>query len=241
MSNTLVGLLTTRSHPLLPYFLDRLESQQGIDPVLIFDQKDFSTKDKQIFEERTRSGFPPRSVAPWLTRYRWTTVQNHNGQECQTFVKAHNIRLLVNAGTPRIIKRELIESVSIGVLNVHPGLLPKYRGASCCEWAIYNDDPVGVSAHFMDAGVDSGPIISTQELVIRKGQTYTEVRVALYHLAHEVRCTAIQAVLQQDLRPASLPPQLEAPVFKPIPDKLLEVVKRKLANGEYRHNPGSEE
>lgn len=229
-----VGLLTSRNHPLLPYFLDIMETIPDVEPVLIFDEKDFSAKDKRIFAERTEGAFPDRDIAPFLSRYRWATVPDHNGQECQIFVKRHALGLLMNAGTPRIIKPGLIETAAIGILNAHPGILPKYRGASCCEWAIYHDDPVGVTAHFMDAGIDSGPILFSRELPIRRGQTYIEVRVALYRLAHEVRVEAIRKTLEEEIAPDGLPSQPEVPVFRPISEDFLKVVKEKLASGEYR-------
>jgi hypothetical protein len=229
-----VGLLTSRGHPLLPYFLDHVEAFACVEPVLIFDAKDFSAKDAGIFQERTAGAFPPRDLGPYLERYPWIDVPNHNGPECCAYVRDNGVCLLVNAGTPRIIKPALLEA-AVGVLNAHPGILPKYRGASCCEWAIYNNDPVGVTAHFMDAGLDSGPILFSRELPVRKGQTYTEVRVALYRLAHVVRADAIRMIREQNLTPRDLSAQSDARAFRPILDELLNVVKARLANGEYVH------
>ncbi|MDA0746025.1 MAG: formyltransferase family protein [bacterium] len=230
-----VGLLTSRNHPLLPYFLDGLNLLSEVEPVLIFDEKDFSEKDIRIFFDRTQGVFPSRDLKPFLDRYRWTTVPNHNGRACCSFVRENGIGLLVNAGTPRIIKPDLLEAASIGVLNAHPGILPQYRGASCCEWAIYNNDPVGVTAHFMDAGIDSGPILFSRELLVTKGQSYTDVRIGLYCLAHEVRIEAIQMIFERGLTPDHLSPQPEASAFKPIPDQYLEVVKARLVENTYQH------
>lgn len=230
-----VGVLTVRPHPLLPYFLDELEALRHIETVLIFDEKDFSLKDVQIFRERTEGAFPARDLAPFLQRFPWVTVPDHNGQECRAIVTQQGIELLVNGGTPRRLTAKLIATPPFGVLNVHPGILPKYRGATCCEWAIYRNDPVGVTAHFMDGDLDSGPILFSRELPIAHGQRYVEVRVALYRLAFEVCVEAIRLILDRRLRPASLPTQPPAEVFKPIPDELLDVVKEKLLKGAYAH------
>lgn len=230
-----VGLLVCRNHPLLPYFLDRMENRPGVEPILIFDEKAFSSKDRRIFEERTAGAFPDRETSPFLKRYRWISVPDHNGEECRGFVRENRIGLLVNAGTPRRIRQELLEAAPIGILNVHSGILPKYRGATCCDWAIYHDEPVGVTAHFMNAGLDSGPILFSRELPVRKGQGYTEVHVALYRLEQEARVEAIRHILERNITSKDLSPQPEGKPFKPIPDDLLEVVKMKLATGEYRH------
>jgi methionyl-tRNA formyltransferase len=206
-----------------------------IEPVLIFDQKGFSASNVRIFQKRAQGKFPFKDLTPFLSRYPSVDVPDHNGVECVQFVRTQRIALLVNAGTPRIMKSALLGAISRGVLNVHPGILPKYRGSCCCEWAIYNDDPVGVTAHFMDEGLDSGPIILTRELTITQGQTYSDVRAALYRLAQEVCVQAVTAIFERDLTPSSLPPQPEASVFKPIPDELLEQVAAKLSRGEYRY------
>ena len=59
------------------------------------------------------------------------------------------IDLLVNAGTPRILKSNLLKAPSIGVINCHPGILPDFRGCTCVEWAIYLDQPIGNTVHLI--------------------------------------------------------------------------------------------
>lgn len=228
-----VGLLTTRHHPTLPYLLDRFETAPEIEPVLMFDAKDFSASDAAMFQDRTSGALPLRAPDTFETRYRTTTVPGHNHDDALAFVRETGLALLVNAGTPRRIGRPLIDSIPAGVLNVHPGILPKYRGATCCEWAIYHGDPVGVTAHFMDEGLDSGPILFSRVLKVAPGDRYRDVRVALYGLALDVSVEAVRLVVARGLRPASLPLQPPADVFKPIPDELLAEVKRKLSAGEY--------
>ena len=230
---TPVGLLSTRSHPTLPYLLDRLAAASGIEPVLILDEKDFSAKDAAIFAERTGGAFPRRAPEASVPRFRTASVGSHNGDDCLAFVRESKLALLVNAGTPRRIGRALIDATPAGVLNVHPGILPKYRGATCCEWAIYHGDRVGVTAHFMDEGLDSGPILFSRTLKVAPGDSYRDVRVGLYGLALDVVVEAVREIIARGLRASALPPQPLADVFKPIPDDLLAEVKRKLSAGEY--------
>jgi hypothetical protein len=231
-----VGVLSTPSHPLLPYFLEGLEKAGTVQPVLMLDAKNFTAKDQAIFDDRTGGAFPRRPLEPFLERHPWTMVPSHNAPECLEFCRASGVGVAINAGTPRRVGPELLGGLPGGIVNVHPGLLPKYRGASCCEWAIYHDDPVGVTAHFMDAGLDSGPIISRETLEIRRGQSYTDVRVALYELELETRVAVLQRVVAEGLRPGALPRQPDGPVFRPMPPDLLEIVRAKLADGQYRHD-----
>lgn len=224
-----VGLLTSRGHPLLPSILHQLSARGGVSPVLLYDAKGLGVADRARLEERTlgalRGDIPDSTPA--------FEVPDHNGPDLRSLLRTENISLLANAGTPRRIATALLAAAP--VVNAHPGLLPMYRGASCCEWAIYRDDPVGVSAHFMDEGLDSGPVILSRELEVRRGWSYEDVRIALYELLSVVLAEAIALVLARGLRPDTLPLQPPGEPLKPIPEELLAEVRAKLASGTYAH------
>lgn len=59
----------------------------------------------------------------------------------------------------RILPSSIIEGFSIGILNLHPGLLPFNAGLYNVEWAINQNFPQGVTAHLIDASVDAGKLI----------------------------------------------------------------------------------
>src|SRR6202049_149688 len=62
-----------------------------------------------------------------------------------------------------ILRTQLLEVPRLGVLNVHLGLLPEVRGMSSPEWSLLQNVPVGITIHFMDAGIDTGPILQKCE------------------------------------------------------------------------------
>lgn len=229
-----IGILTTRSHPLLPFLLDQMAALTQVRPILMFDRKDFTEKDRRIFQERTNGAFAARDTSALFRGHETVVVGDHNGADCLAYLRVRPLRLLLNGGTPRRLALPLLQATPQGVINVHPGLLPKYRGATCCEWAVYYDEPVGVTAHFMDEGLDSGPIIFSRELRVQKGEDYVAVRVALYRLALECCAEAVRLVLERKLTAAQLPSQPSGQPFKPIPPELLAEVKRKLLAGAYR-------
>ena len=77
---------------------------------------------------------------------------------------------------PRVISRP-----SLGCLNVHPSLLPKYRGPSPVASAILNDEAiVGVSIMLLDEGVDTGPILAQQEIPVYKNENCQELTRRLF-------------------------------------------------------------
>lgn len=58
-----------------------------------------------------------------------------------------------------ILSKDQIESFDLGVLNIHPSFLPLGRGSDPVIWSIINNDPSGVSIHWMDEGIDTGNVM----------------------------------------------------------------------------------
>jgi hypothetical protein len=63
-----------------------------------------------------------------------------------------------------ILRKPLLDVSRHGVLNIHLGLLPEIRGMSAPEWSLLNHVPSGITIHYMDAGIDTGPILQRFEL-----------------------------------------------------------------------------
>ncbi|HMZ90711.1 MAG TPA: formyl transferase [Pseudomonadales bacterium] len=61
-----------------------------------------------------------------------------------------------------LIRGPLLEAGRLGMVNLHGGLSPEYRGADCTFWALYNREPdkVGCTLHFINAGIDTGDLIA---------------------------------------------------------------------------------
>lgn len=85
-----------------------------------------------------------------------------------------------------IIDETVFTIPRIGTLNAHPGLLPEYKGLNVVEWALYYEDPVGVTLHFVDDGIDTGQIVRRRELVNAYELSLDEVRTRLYTLSGDL-------------------------------------------------------
>ena len=85
-------------------------------------------------------------------------VENHNDPACVDLIRSASIHLAV-LGDTRIIKESVIHECNLGIINVHPGLLPEIRGNNPYVWAILEGKAQGVTVHFIDKGVDTGPIL----------------------------------------------------------------------------------
>lgn len=91
----------------------------------------------------------------------YTEVQNIHQPEVLSEIQRLNPDLVLINGT-RILKKEWLLQVPVKLVNIHVGITPKYRGIHGGYWAIYQNDLAnfGVTLHFVDAGIDSGKIIS---------------------------------------------------------------------------------
>ena len=75
-----------------------------------------------------------------------------------------------------IFKSHILSIPKIGIINIHPSLLPKYRGGSPILWMSKNFDlKGGVTVHMMDIKEDTGPILAQQEFDIASGMSETEI------------------------------------------------------------------
>ena len=224
-----VGVLSSLSAPLLPHLLQTL-FHYGITGVcVLLDSKNMNEKDLGIWNRRTEGAFDHGPnlhdfTTEGLTLY---AVKSHNDESSIELIKKIRLKLLINGGTLRKLNSDVLSSVSQGVINVHPGVLPKYRGSSCVEWAIYNDDPIGNTAHFMSEGYDEGPIIKTEHYEFTKGDSYSSIRVRVYRESLRLMAETVKYVLDSGLRPADIPKQGDGQLFPPIPnDKMEEVIKK---------------
>jgi folate-dependent phosphoribosylglycinamide formyltransferase PurN len=88
---------------------------------------------------------------------------DQNSSRCISQLKAWSPDLIVFAGG-NILRKQVLHTARLGVLNVHLGLLPEVRGMSTPEWSLLGGVPVGITIHFIDEGIDSGPILRRYEL-----------------------------------------------------------------------------
>ena len=75
----------------------------------------------------------------------------------------------------RILSRGLLERMQMGVLNIHPGILPGNRGLDNLKHSIAKRLPIGVTAHLIDYRIDMGIIISTKQIPIYKDDSIRDV------------------------------------------------------------------
>lgn len=101
-----------------------------------------------------------------------------------------------------LIPRHILAAPQYGILNIHPSLLPKYRGASPIQSAILNGETqTGVTIMKMDEGLDTGPIIWQKTAPIEPKETYATLAPKLAQIASSALTEAIQGYVSGQIRP----------------------------------------
>lgn len=86
--------------------------------------------------------------------------------------------LFVCAGAG-ILRPGLLALPRLGTVNAHMGLLPHYRGMNVAEWAAFNGDAVGVTAHLVDAGIDTGDLLVARVVGLGDATSIAQLRDAI--------------------------------------------------------------
>jgi folate-dependent phosphoribosylglycinamide formyltransferase PurN len=121
--------------------------------------------------------------------------RNPNAPEFIARVRAARIDLIVVAGFNRILKGDLIRTPPLGCINVHPSLLPKYRGPDPCYWVLHNREAVsGVTVHVITEKIDAGDIIAQREFPIDAGESEQSLRAKATRVAGELLLDTLPAL-----------------------------------------------
>ena len=92
-------------------------------------------------------------------------------RELGDWLQARGARLVVLAGFMELLGEEFLARFPRAVINVHPSLLPAFPGLGAIEQAVaYGVKVFGVTVHFVDAGVDTGPVILQEALELPDGR-----------------------------------------------------------------------
>ncbi len=110
-------------------------------------------------------------------------------------------RLVVLAGYMALLSESFLQRFPGAVINVHPSLLPAFPGLHAIEQALaYGVKVFGVTVHFVDPGVDSGPVILQRAVELPGAHTPEEVLAALRPLEHALLPEAVRLFARGALR-----------------------------------------
>lgn len=116
-------------------------------------------------------------------------------------LKQQEIDFIVMAGYMRLLTPFFVKEFSRKILNIHPALLPSFKGICGIKDALtYGVKVTGVTVHFVDEKMDHGPIIMQQALEIEEGETLEALEEKIHALEHQLYPKAIQLFVEERLK-----------------------------------------
>jgi methionyl-tRNA formyltransferase len=123
-------------------------------------------------------------------------------EENKPLIKDLNPDFLVVAAFGQILPPWLLQSARLSPVNIHPSLLPQYRGAAPVTWAVLNGDAMtGVTTMEMNEGLDTGPILLQREFPLPDSMTGGELEAALSEIGASLLLETLDGIDNGTVRP----------------------------------------
>jgi len=111
-----------------------------------------------------------------------------------------HLDIMISVAYGNIIPEALLNYCPGGIVNIHPSLLPRWRGAAPIQLAIFSgDEKTGVSLMRVDAGLDTGPVFFQQEIPICREDTFGSLHDKLSALSADMLLSVLPRIMNQEL------------------------------------------
>ena len=99
----------------------------------------------------------------------------------------HDVEWVVLAGCMRLLGETLLDAYPNKIINIHPSLLPAYKGKDAVQQALAaGEKTVGISIHYVDSGMDTGQLIAQESIHLTGRETEQEVLQMIHHVEHNL-------------------------------------------------------
>ncbi|TFG89320.1 MAG: phosphoribosylglycinamide formyltransferase [Candidatus Atribacteria bacterium] len=122
------------------------------------------------------------------------SMGRESSEEIYRICNENGVGLVCLAGFMRIVKGKLLEEFSGKMLNIHPALLPSFKGLNGQKRALdYGVKVSGCTVHFVDKGVDTGPIVIQKAVPVLQDDTEESLSARILAMEHEAYSEAVKA------------------------------------------------
>ncbi len=130
-----------------------------------------------------------------------TVLLGEAEREYIKILKEKGVKLVVLAGFMRILKKPFLDAFKGRIMNVHPALLPSFPGLKAQKQALeYGSKISGCTVHFIDEGVDTGPIILQEAVPVYGNDSVDSISQRILKHEHEMYSKAIQLFAEGRLK-----------------------------------------
>ena len=136
-----------------------------------------------------------------IPTYTWKSLSRLEKEVSKLIIK-HDLKLLVLAGFMRLLSKEFVNSLPPRfIINIHPAILPKFKGLNAIEQALENCAKyTGVTIHYVDEGIDTGSIIQQEKITIYKNDTIKSLQKRWQVLEHDLYPKVIEKILSKKIQ-----------------------------------------
>jgi formyltetrahydrofolate-dependent phosphoribosylglycinamide formyltransferase len=120
---------------------------------------------------------------------------NFSENKILNYINKKNIKFICLAGFMKILSKNFIKKFKGKIVNIHPSLLPKYKGLNTYKRALKNKEKfAGCTVHYVTAKLDSGKIILQKKVKIRKKDTANSLKKKILEKEHQLYPSAIRKI-----------------------------------------------
>lgn len=150
-----------------------------------------------ILEHAHKRNLPTRFIAPGKFR---TKLDEDAERAYVSALQKAKVDLIVLAGFMRVLKGDFLRAFEGRIVNIHPSLLPSFPGLEAWKQALDHGVKVtGCTVHFVDAGVDCGPIIAQQTVPVLDNDTTETLHGRIHSAEHELYPKCVAAIARGDI------------------------------------------
>lgn len=154
-----------------------------------------------VFSDRTDAYVLERAKSLQIPVRSFSPKQFENKVEYEREIlkelEAKEVELLVLAGYMRLIGPTLLNAYPNRILNIHPALLPEFPGLHGIRDAFEAGvKQTGVTVHYVDNGVDTGPILAQKRVNIEENETLASLELKIHQAEHQLYPEVVQEVIQ---------------------------------------------
>lgn len=148
------------------------------------------------------------------------SCRNVNHPAVEKFIQDKQPDIIISAFFNRILKPNIIGIPRLGVLNIHPGWLPDYKGVMNYFWALKNNEAqAGVTLHWINEGIDTGDIVSRRKFIIHADSTQHQVLVKAAVIGGRLAASAARKLARGEPLPALPQTQEDHHAYYSMPDE----------------------
>jgi len=155
-----------------------------------------------LISDKPKSKAIEKAKTLGINHFSFSPKQYSNKEAYETeiveLLQSHHIDLIVLAGYMRLIGSTILSNYEGKIINIHPSLLPLYKGKDAVGQALLDKaTKTGVTVHYVDSGMDTGSIIKQVECPIQPNEQRETLEPKIHAIEHKIYSQVIKKLLEE--------------------------------------------